>query len=78
MPNRVIKQPKFYKSRPKHLYWKDVESGDLLRIEPVNHHLNVLHTIKAGREIGAWIDGFILHPVYVKITQAEYEKNLKG
>jgi len=70
-------QPKFYKSRPKHLYWKDVESGDLLRIEPVNRYFSVLHTIVGGYKRREWINGFILHPEYVKITQAEYEENLK-
>ena len=71
------KKIKVYKTHPQHLYWKDVESGDLLRIEPINGKYNVLHTIKNGREIGAWIYGFLVHPSYQEITQAEYEGNIK-
>ena len=52
---------KYYKSHPKHLFWKDIDANEYLRIMPIAKTINVLYVIKNGEEQGAVMYDFILY-----------------
>jgi len=67
---------KYYKSHPKHLFWKDIDANEYLRIMPIAKTINVLYVIKNGEEQGAVIYGFILYDSYKKINELEYRSQI--
>ena len=67
---------KHYKQAPRHLYWRRGDYYERIEKPTDRSGLNVYHWIKDGEEHTTIIWGFNLYKDHVKISKAEYERQI--
>lgn len=66
---------KRYKTRPKHLFWKD-SKGCVFKIEGIGKDMNLFEWKENGEKKGCYVNTYNITSDWIKITELEYNSTL--